>query len=165
MRILIVGGAQRGLVLAGELIAEGHAVRIAGDESRRAEIESAGCECWIGTPDRIGSLRYALENVTALLWLLGDVDREEYHGSRLEMMLERTIDTTARGVVYESFGKYGEQGSEIVARMASRNEIPYVLVAEDPSSGTAWRDAVLGGLDAITSADRAEIQHEAMQKR
>ena len=165
MRVLIVGGAERGLALAGELVVDGHAVRVAGDESTRAEIEAAGCECWIGTPDRIGSLRYALENVTALLWLLGDVDREELHGSRLEMMLERTIDTTARGIVYESFGKYGEQGSAIVERMATRNEIPYVLVEQDPADGDGWHSAVLAGLDAITSADRAEIQHEAMQKR
>jgi hypothetical protein len=161
----MVGGAERGLALAAELVTDGHAVRIAGDESTRAAIEAAGCECWIGTPDRIGSLRYGLENVTALLWLLGDVDREELHGSRLQMMLERTIDTTARGVIYESFGKYGEQGSEIVTRMATRNEIPFVLVEEDPASGSAWHDAVLAGLNAITSADRAEIQHEAMQKR
>ena len=165
MRVLIVGGAERGLALAGELVGDGHAVRVAGDESSRAEIEAAGCECWIGTPDRIGSLRYALENVTVLLWLLGDVDREEFHGTRLEMMMERTIDTTARGVVYESFGKYGEQGAEIVARMATRNEIPYVLVEDDPENGDAWHRAVLAGIEVITSADRAEIQHEAMQKR
>jgi NAD(P)-dependent dehydrogenase (short-subunit alcohol dehydrogenase family) len=159
MRVLIVGGARRGLALAGELVAEGHAVRIAADEPRRAEIEAAGCECWVGDPDRIGSLRYALENVTALLWLLGDVDREELHGSRLEMMLERTIDTTARGVIYESFGEYGDQGAEIVVRMATKNEIPYVLVADDPADEEAWQRAVLAGLDAITSTDRAALQH------
>jgi NAD(P)-dependent dehydrogenase (short-subunit alcohol dehydrogenase family) len=159
MRVLIVGGAERGLALAGELVADGHAVRIAADESRRQEIEAPGCECWIGDPDRIGSLRYALENVTAVLWLLGDVDREELHGSRLEMMLERTIDTTARGVIYESFGKYGEQGAEIVVRMATKNEIPYALIADDPEDDAAWKRAVLAGLDAITSTDRAALQH------
>jgi hypothetical protein len=159
MRVLIVGGAQRGLALAGELVGDGHAVRIAADESRRSEIEAAGCECWIGDPDRIGSLRYALENVTALLWLLGDDDRSELHGSRLQMMLERTIDTTTRGVIYESFGKHGEQGAEIVVRMATKNEIPYVLVSDDPAGGDEWKRAVLAGLDAITSTDRAALQH------
>jgi hypothetical protein len=163
MRVLMVGGADRGIALAGELVAAGHAVRIAGDESRQAAIEEAGCEFWSGTPDRIGSLRYALENVTALLWLLGDVDREELHGSRLEMMLERTIDTTARGVIYESFGRYGTKGAEIVARMATKNEIPYVLIENDPVDGDGWRQAVLAGIDAITSTDRAAIQHRAMQ--
>ena len=65
----------------------------------RAAIEAAGCECWIGDPDRIGTLRYALENVTILMWLLGtatgaDAERvAALHGSRLQMMLEKTTDT------------------------------------------------------------------------
>lgn len=158
MRVLIVGGARRGLTLTAELVSEGHAVRLAGDETQRAAVEAAGGEFWLGTPDRIGSLRYALENVTALFWMLGDVDRPELHGSRLEMMLERTIDTTARGVIYESFGRYGAEGSEIVARMATKNEIPYVLVGEDPADDGAWSQAVHAGLDAITSTDRATLQ-------
>ena len=40
-------------------------------EAFRPEIEAAGGECWIGTPDVVGTLRYALENVTILMWLLG----------------------------------------------------------------------------------------------
>lgn len=158
MRVLIVGGARRGLTLAAELVSQGHAVRIAGDEAQRTAVEDAGGEFWLGTPDRIGSLRYALENVTALFWMLGDVDRPELHGSRLEMMLERTIDTTTRGVIYESFGTHGAAGSEIVLRMATKNEIPYVLVGEDPGDDEAWRQAVFAGLDAITSTDRATLQ-------
>ena len=68
----MVGGGCRGLALARTLVAEGHAVRaVTRSPKRRAEIEGAGCECWIGDPDRIGSLRYALDNVTVLLWLLG----------------------------------------------------------------------------------------------
>ena len=68
----MVGGGCRGLRLARTLVAEGHAVRaVTRSQARRAEIEAAGCECWIGDPDRIGSLRYALDNVTVLLWLLG----------------------------------------------------------------------------------------------
>ena len=72
VRALMVGGGCRGLALARTLVAEGHAVRaVTRSPARRAEIEAAGCECWIGDPDRIGSLRYALDNVTVLLWLLG----------------------------------------------------------------------------------------------
>src|SRR5919107_1832137 len=103
VRVLMVGGGCRGLALARSLVAEGHAVRaVTRDESRRAEIEQAGCECWIGDPDRIGTLRYALENASVLLWLLATVDVAQLHGSRLAMMLERTVDTTVRGVLYES---------------------------------------------------------------
>ena len=66
----------------------------------RAGIEAAGAECWVGTPDRIGSLRYALENVSLLMWLLGTASGggRELHGRRLEFMLSQTIDTTVRGV-------------------------------------------------------------------
>src|SRR3712207_9527220 len=57
-------------------------------ESNRRVLEEAGAECWIGDPDVIGTLRYALEGVTVLLWLLGTVDRPELHGSRLAMRSE-----------------------------------------------------------------------------
>jgi len=85
----MVGGGCRGLALARTLVAEGHAVRaVTRAPARRAEIEAAGCECWIGDPDRIGSLRYALDNVTVLLWLLGTAtgsNVEALHLSRLRM--------------------------------------------------------------------------------
>ena len=104
----MVGGGCRGLALARTLVAEGHAVRaVTRSPARRAEIEAAGCECWIGDPDRIGSLRYALDNVTVLLWLLGTAtgpNVEALHGSRLRMMLEKTTDTTVRAVLYEAAG-------------------------------------------------------------
>jgi hypothetical protein len=59
--------------------------------------------------DVIGTLRYALDNVTVLLWLLGTASGPSeqvaaLHGSRLRMMLEKTTDTTVRGVVLEAAG-------------------------------------------------------------
>ena len=75
-RLLVVGGGCRALDLASELRAEGHAVRIATRrEARREQIEAAGAACLIADPDRIGTLRYALDNVTLLLWLLHHPDR------------------------------------------------------------------------------------------
>ena len=126
-RLLVVGGSScRALALAEGLVAEGHAVRaVTRSEANRERIEAAGAECWIGDPDVVGTLRYALEGVTILLWLLGRVDRPELHGSRLAMMLEKTIDTTARGVVYESGPP---EGVETVERLAGYNEIPYRIV-------------------------------------
>ena len=57
-RILIVGGGCRGRLLAQELVGEGHAARVTTrQESARAEIEAAGAECWIGAPQRMGTLR------------------------------------------------------------------------------------------------------------
>jgi hypothetical protein len=156
MRLLMVGGGCRGLELARGLIADGHAVRaVTRTEERRAEIEAAGAECWIGTPDRIGTLRYALENVTVLLWLLGTAsgdpdDVAALHGSRLKMMLEKTTDTTVRGVVYEAAGTVGEpalQAGVAELRWAlDRNEIPFRLLEADPADRAAW---VLAAREAV----------------
>ena len=126
-RLLVVGGSScRALELTRDLVADGHAVRaVTRSEANRERIEEAGGECWIGDPDVIGTLRYALENVTVLLWLLGTVDEPELHGSRLEMMLEKTIDTTARGVVYEAGPP---EGAALVEKVAGYNEIPFRIV-------------------------------------
>ena len=67
---------------------EGHAVRVTTRaESGRAAIEAVGAECWIGTPERLGTLRAALESVTIVCWLLGTASGSEeelgaLHGSR-----------------------------------------------------------------------------------
>jgi hypothetical protein len=151
MRALVVGGGCRGLGLARALVADGHAVRIVTrDGGRRAEIEAAGAECWPGTPDVVGTLRYALDNVTVLLWLLGPVPDGELHGSRLTMMMERTIDTTVRGVVYEGT----EAGAAVVERMAAYNEIPHAVLAVDRDDEDAWATAVLAAIDGVLAAPR-----------
>jgi hypothetical protein len=143
-RFLIVGGGQRALALARELSAEGHAPRMTTrDPARRAEIEAAGGECVIGDPDVVGTLRYALDNVTILMWLLGDVDHEPLHGSRWKMMLERTIDTTVRGVLYE---RGTDEGEALTRQMAEYNGIPYAIldVATDP-----WVPAAHAAIDDL----------------
>jgi len=146
----MVGGGCRGLALARSLVAEGHAVRaVTRDESRRAEIEAAGCECWIGDPDRIGTLRYALDNATVLLWLLGTVDVPALHGSRLEMMLERTVDTTVRGVLYE-----GRAGEAVVQAAHDRHGIPIAFLDTDPADVGAWVADARAGIDGLLATAR-----------
>ena len=99
-------------------------------------------------PDVVGTLRYALDNVTVLLWLLGDDPRPELHGSRWRMMLERTIDTTVRGVVYE---RGTDEGVAVTAAMAGRNEIPYAVLARDDP---AWADVARASVYNLLKADR-----------
>jgi hypothetical protein len=124
--VTVRGDSPRALALARALVPEGHAVRaVTPDEAFRPVIEAAGAECWIGDPDVIGTLRYALESATLLLWLLGDDPRPELHGDRLAMMLERTIDTTVRGIVYEAGPP---EGVATMERVAGYNEIPYRVV-------------------------------------
>jgi hypothetical protein len=158
-RVLIVGGGCRGRELGRELVGRGDAVRITTrTEAGRAGIEAAGCECWIGTPDRIGSLRYALENVSVLCWLLGTASGAaaqvgELHGRRLEFMLSQTIDTTVRGVIYEAAGTVERAvlvaGSELVRAWAQVNRVPQWIMACDPADGAAWVAAALGAVDGL----------------
>lgn len=151
MRVLLVGGGRPGLELTRRLSADGHAVRfVTRSEAFRDEIEAAGGECWIGDPDRIGSLRYALDNVTVLLWLLGRAPDGDLHGSRLTMMMERTIDTTVRGVVYEGT----EGGAAEVERMASYNEIPHAILTTPRDDEDAWVSAILTAVDGVLAAPR-----------
>jgi NAD(P)-dependent dehydrogenase (short-subunit alcohol dehydrogenase family) len=152
VRVLLVGGGRPGLALTRELAAEGHAVRfVTRSEARRADVEAAGGECWIGDPDRVGTLRYALDNVTVLLWLLGAAEPVgELHGSRLTMMMERTIDTTVRGVVYEGTAA----GAAEVDRMATYNEIPHAVLTVPRDDEEAWVDAVLAAIDGVLAAPR-----------
>jgi NAD(P)H-binding len=161
----MVGGGCRGLELARELVAEGHAVRaVTRRPEARAAIEAAGAECWIGDPDVIGTLRYALDNVTVLLWLLGTATGAAepvaaLHGSRLRMMLDKTADTTVRGVVYEAAGTVAADvlagGVDEVRRARRTNEIPYALVEVDRSDAAAWVTAARRAIDALLTADRS----------
>jgi hypothetical protein len=152
VRILLVGGGRPGLELTRSLAAEGHAVRfVTRREEFRPAIEAAGGECWIGTPDVVGTLRYALENVTILMWLLGGVDEEPLHGSRLRMMLEKTTDTTVRGVVYEVGTDAG------VAEMEhawATNEIPFTLLRADRADASTWVRATRAAIDDVLAVRR-----------
>jgi hypothetical protein len=151
------------------MVGEGHAVRITTRaESGRAAIEAVGAECLIGTPDRLATLRGALDGVTVACWLLAmargdEVQVSELHGSRLESFLVQAIDTTMRGFVYEAAGvrvgtgaTAGKEmcaaGEQIVRRAGERNAIPVAVLRTDIESPEVWQveaqaavDRLLGG--------------------
>jgi hypothetical protein len=143
-RFLIVGGGGRALSLAEQLTGEGHAVRMASrGGARRAEIEAIGAECVDADPDVVGTLRYALDNVTILMWLLGNLDDEDLHGSRWKMMLERTIDSTVRGVIYE---RGSDAGEALTREMAEFNGIPYAIIESGDEPWVPAARAAVAGL-------------------
>jgi len=162
-RCLIIGCGCRGLSLAAELRADGHTVRgTTRDPSRRTEVEAAGVEAFIGDPDRVATLAPALAQVGVICVLLGSAigtqeQLEALHGTRLEMLLERTLDTTVRAVVYERAGTVGpallEGGTARVRHACERSLIPYRLLDADPADHAGWpraaaaavRDALLSG--------------------
>ena len=163
-RALIVGCGCRGQQLARALRTRGHAVRgTTRDERRRTAIEAAGVEVWIGDPDRIATISGALDGVTILCWLMGSAtgSREQLaalHGSRLKMLLERTIDTTVRGLVYEAVGSVEPellaQGSEAVRAACSYSEIPHALLEADPRDADAWLAAATGCVEQLLAYER-----------
>jgi hypothetical protein len=159
MRVLLIGGGCRGRHLAAALVADGHAVRaVTRREAARGAIEATGAECWIGDPDVVGTLRYALENVTILVWALGTAtgpadDVAALHGSRLEMMLSKSIDTTVRGIVYEAAGTVAREtldaGVEELRRACELNEIPHEILTADPAEADAWAAAARAAIDRL----------------
>jgi uncharacterized protein YbjT (DUF2867 family) len=148
-RVLIVGCGCRGRGLAAELMADRHAVRgTTRDAGRAMELEAAGVDAWVGDPLRLASLTGALEAVTIVSWLLGSAqgdrgDLEALHGSRLRFFLERTVDTTVRGFVYEAAGTVDAEilaaGAEIAEDARRRWEIPIALLRASPGDPDAWR--------------------------
>ncbi len=128
-------------------------------EAGRAAIESAGAECWVGTPDRLATLRGALDGVTVLCWMLGTAqgaraELEALHTERLQFFLTQAIDTTVRGVVYEAVGTSTPAGvlavgERIVRDMGARNAIPVAMLEEDPSDPEAWLDGARRAIESI----------------
>ncbi|MDQ3723157.1 MAG: NAD(P)H-binding protein [Actinomycetota bacterium] len=159
MRVLLIGGGCRGLALTERLVADGHAVRaVTRTEQHRARIEAAGAECWIGDPDVVGTLRYALENVTILVWALGTATGSAagvaaLHGSRLQMMLSKSIDTTVRGIVYEAAGTVApdtlQAGAGELRRACELNEIPFEILTAEPAGASAWATAARESIDRL----------------
>ncbi len=149
-----MAGGCRGRQLAASMVQDGYAVRITTrTEDAREAIEASGAECWIGTPDRLATLRGALENVTILCWLLGSAAGSEQelralHTSRLEFFLTQAIDTTVRGLLYEAHGSDAQgstgsaqllrDGEAIARRLAERNAIPAAFLAADLDDGERW---------------------------
>ena len=158
-RCLIIGCGCRGRSLARELIAAGHAVRgTTRDPARRPEIEAAGVEVVVGDPDVVATLARAFEHVSVTCVLLGSaVGSPErlaaLHGTRLEMLLTRMLDTTVRGIVYETAGSVDaavlEAGAAHVRARCDDSRIPYALLDANPSSGAAWTSAAVQAVECV----------------
>jgi hypothetical protein len=163
-RILIVGGGCRGRRLSEQLAQRGHALRVTTrSESGRAAIEAAGAECWIGTPDRLATLRGALDSVTIACWMLaaarGEADEvAALHGSRLEFFLTQAIDTTVRGFVYDGAPVPGAgvtremlgEGERLVRSLTQLNVIPAAVIDDGVGEhDEAWIAAASATVDAL----------------
>jgi uncharacterized protein YbjT (DUF2867 family) len=162
-RCLIVACGCRGLQLTRLLRADGQAVRATTRRPERAaEIEAAGAEPFVGDPDRVATLAPALAHVGVACLLLGSATGSyeqlaALHTTRLEMLLERMLDTTVRGVVYEAAGTVDHdllsEGAKRVRHACERSLIPYVLLNADPGDHAGWSEAAA-----------AAVQHALMTR-
>lgn len=147
-RCLIVGCGCRGQQLARRLVAEGHVVRgTTRDAARCPAIEAAGAEAVVADPDRVATLVPALEHVSVACLLLGsaqgsDDELRSLHGSRLEMLLTRLVDTTVQGVVYETRGTVDPallaSGQALVRGFAEDTHAHWAPLEAEPSDHEQW---------------------------
>ena len=158
-RCLIVGCGCRGLALTAVLRERGHAVRATTrDPSRRAELEAAGAEPYVGDPDRVATLWPAFAHTGVACLLLGSAigsaeQLAALHGTRLDMLLEKMLDTTVRGVVYETAGTVDAAvlaaGAEHVRHACERSLIPFVLLDADPADHASWPGAAGDAVERV----------------
>ncbi len=145
----MLGGGCRGRVLAARMVADGYAVRATTrTEANRPAIEDAGAECWIGTPDRLATLRGALQNVTVVCWLLGSAtgapsELRDLHTSRLRFFLGGAVDTTMRGFLYEASGttvppEVLAEGERIAREVGEQNAMPMAFLRAPADDPQAW---------------------------
>jgi uncharacterized protein YbjT (DUF2867 family) len=152
-RCLIIGCGCRGQQLARALIESGHVVRgTTRRPARRAAIEAAGAEAVVADPDRVATLVPALDHVSVACLLLGSAtgspeQLEALHGSRLEMLLTRLVDTTVKGVVYETRGSVDpallEAGAESVQAFTARTRAGWAPLDADPADHSGWLDSAI----------------------
>ncbi len=152
-RALIVGCGCRGRELGARLLAEGWAVR---GTSRREEglaaIAAAGVEPALADLDRVGTVLELVGDVAVVYLLLGSAtgDAEAVaaiHGPRLERLMEKLVDTSVRGVVYEAVGSADAAvlaaGAEIVRAAGRTWRIPVEIVGEEREDPAGWSEEMV----------------------
>jgi uncharacterized protein YbjT (DUF2867 family) len=151
-RALIVGCGRRGREIGGALLRDGWLVRgTTRRESGLAAIEAAGLEAALADPDRPGTVLDVAGDVAAVVWLLGSASGDEaaleaVHGTRLERLLEKLVDSPVRAFVYEACGSAParclDAGAAIVRAAGERWRIPVAVVDADPGAPEAWAAAI-----------------------
>jgi hypothetical protein len=156
-------------------MASGHAVRgTTRDPARRAAIEAVGAEGVLGDPDVVATLARSLEHVSVACVLLGSAagppaQLAALHGTRLAMLLERMLDTTVRGIVYEAAGSVEQAvldaGAARVRERCEDSRIPYALLDVDPAGCEAWLSAAVKAVDRVLTSRPGSMADAAASGR
>ena len=147
-RALIVGCGCRGRLLGERLIGAGWAVRgTSRYDEKLPPLFEAGIDPALADPDRPGTVLDLVGDVTIVHHLMGSATGapellEAIHGSRLERLMEKLVDTPVRGVVYEAAGSVDpallDAGAEIVRTAGVTWRIPCEIVRSDPEDPVRW---------------------------
>ena len=109
----------------------------------------------MGDPDVVGTLVRSFEHVSVACVLLGSAEGTPaqlaaLHGTRLEMLLARMLDTTVRGIVYEASGSVDrevlEAGADLVRKRCEDSRIPYALLRAGSADHVAWTAAAVAAV-------------------
>ncbi len=162
-RALIVGCGCRGRELGSELRGRGWEARgTSRSDEGMAAIAGAGLEPALADPAHPGSVLDLVGDVTVMVWLLGSVrgSRDQVqalHGSRLERLLAKLVDTPVRGVAYEAVGAVEDgvlaAGREIVERAARTWRIP-VTALDGEREAPGWANSAAAAIAALPSEVR-----------
>ncbi|HEY8083460.1 MAG TPA: hypothetical protein VIE64_07910 [Solirubrobacterales bacterium] len=124
-------------------------------------IEVAGIEAVQADPAQPGTVLELVGDVAVVVWLLGSARPEArgageaageeeiaaIHGTRLERLLEKLVDTPVRGFVYEAAGTVPshrlQHGKALVELAGERWRIPVAAVAADPEDASSWAEEML----------------------
>jgi hypothetical protein len=158
-RALIVGCGCRGQAVGQRLVAAGWLVRGTTRSAGATEdILAAGLEPAVADPDQGASILDQVADVALVFWLLGSAVGEPdavgaLHGSRLERVLEKLVDTPVRGFVYEAAGsvppEHLERGSELVRAAGETWRIPVAVVEQGPGDWEGWTEAMLAAAERL----------------
>jgi hypothetical protein len=158
-RCLIIAAGCRGLELTRALRGRGHTVRATSRNPARSQaIRDAGAEPFIGDPDRVATIWPAFAHVGVTCILLGSATGtpealRALHSTRLDMLMEKMIDTTSRGVVYEMAGTVDAEvlagGAERVRWWSARSLIPYALLDTPTDDPPTWTWAAADAVDDV----------------
>jgi hypothetical protein len=111
----------------------------------------------IGDPDVVATLARSLEHVSVACVLLGSAvgspeQLAALHGTRLDMLLTRMVDTTVRAVVYEASGSVEagvlEAGAARVRDCCDDSRIPYALLRAPSGDVDAWTVAAVAAVNS-----------------
>jgi len=110
-------------------------------------IEGEGAEAVVADPDRVSTLIGALAHVSVAIVLLGSAtgtpsELAALHGTRLDMLLSKLVDTTVHGLVYEAEGSVPAEllasGVRAVQAFGADTRARTAILRADPADVVGW---------------------------